>query len=220
MAERSGDDETVDMGALGQEGDVCSSCGVALAVDQRYCLNCGQARAEPRLDFTKHIGPGAAEAEAPIVSSGPRGSGGGGPQWNPIAAVGAIAVLGVMLLLGVLIGKDDNGETVAAAPVTTTTAAPVAAAPAAGAADAGAAKKGGGGDDAAKAAKASGGGVQGGSGSTEGISTENPLEGLTGEELQEAQKNAPDVVATDGEQAALDPGPAGGGEGGGACIGC
>ena len=205
--------------ALGQEGDVCSSCGAALAVDQRYCLNCGQARAEPRLDFTKHIGAGATP-EAASAAAGSGQSGSGAVQWNPIAAVGAIAVLGVMLLLGVLIGKDDNGETVAAAPATTTTAAPVAAAPADAAAAADAGAKKGGGDDAAKAAKASGGGVQGGSGSTEGVSTDNPLEGLTGEALQEAQKNSPDVVATDGEQAALDPGPAGGGEGGGACIGC
>ena len=127
-----------------------------------------------------------------------------------------------MLLLGVLIGKEDNEQTVAAAPATTTTTAdPAAAAPTDTTAAAAAAKPDKAAKDAAAAAtKASGGGIQGGSGSTEGISTENPLEGKTGEELQEASKNSPDVVATGGEQAALDPGPAGGGQGGGACIGC
>ena len=214
MASKS-NDETIDIAALGQEGDACAACGTPLAIDQRYCLNCGEARAEPRLDFTKHIGANGAAANgvAPAAGAAPSA------QWNPVAAVGAIAILGVMLLLGVLIGNKDNETTVAAAPTTTTTAAPVAAAPTdTAAADAGKGK--GGKDDAAKAAKASAGGVQGGSGSTEGISTDNPLEGLTGDALVEAQKNAPDVVATDGEQAALDPGPAGGGEGGGTCIGC
>jgi hypothetical protein len=127
----------------------------------------------------------------------------------------AIALLGVMLLLGVLIGKDDNQQTVAAAPTTTTTAAP--AAPVADAAAVDKAAK------AVKDAKAGAGaetaGVQGGTGSTEGISTANPLEGLTGAELQEAQKNAPDVIATEGEPPPVDNGKAGGGSSG-TCIGC
>lgn len=211
-------EETVDIVALGQEGDACAACGTPLAIDQRYCLNCGQARAEPRLDFTKHIGANGAAANGAAPAAAAASA--SGAQWNPIAAVGAIAILGVMLLLGVLIGNKDNETTVAAAPTTTTTAAPVAAAPTdTAAADAGKAAKGGK-DDAAKAAKASAGGVQGGSGSTEGISTDNPLEGLTGDALVEAQKNSPDVVATGGEPEALDPGEAGGGSGGGACIGC
>ena len=65
------DDETIDMAALGEEGEVCSSCGSPLAIDQRYCLNCGTARAEPRLDFHEHVGATsngtakAAEAQRP-----------------------------------------------------------------------------------------------------------------------------------------------------------
>lgn len=198
----AGNDETIDMNALGEEGDVCAACGSPLAVDQRYCLNCGEARTEPRLDFQKHVGTpsegAAAPVQAPGAASGPAAAISANNYWNPIAAVGLIAVLGVMLLLGVLIGKEDTQQVAAAPATTTTTADPAAAAPTdTTAADAAAAKP----DKAAKAAaaaatKASGGGIQGGSGSTEGISTENPLEGKTGEELQEASKNSPDVVAT------------------------
>ena len=50
--------------------------------------------------------------------------------WSPLFVVLAIAALGVMLLLGVLIGKDDNEVTVTEVPAsTTTTTTPTATAP-------------------------------------------------------------------------------------------
>jgi phosphatidylinositol-3-phosphatase len=36
---------------LGPPGDTCRRCASPLAVDQRYCLECGARRAAPRLDF-------------------------------------------------------------------------------------------------------------------------------------------------------------------------
>jgi len=36
---------------LGAPGDTCRRCSAPLAVDQRYCLECGARRAAPRLDF-------------------------------------------------------------------------------------------------------------------------------------------------------------------------
>jgi hypothetical protein len=110
---------------LGEEGDVCSQCGTVLATDQRYCLNCGTPRSEPRLDYERALGPGE-RAGAP--ASGPAA---GGVGWSPLFVVLAIAALGVMLLLGVLIGKDDNDVTVTEVPAsTTTTTTPTATAPA------------------------------------------------------------------------------------------
>ncbi len=203
--------------SLGVEGEGCTACGSALASDQRYCLNCGEARAEPRLDFQQHLNPAAA---APTGAAATPSRSTAGMQWNPIVAIGAIALLGVMLLLGVLIGKDENDTTVAAAPATTTTtAAPATPAPTDTTAAAPAADKAAKGGKAAKGA-GSGPVVQGGTGSTEGVSTENPLEGLTGDQLAEAQKNAPDVIATEGTPPPVDKEPAGGGSGGGTCIGC
>jgi len=132
-------------------------------------------------------------------------------------AIGAIALLGVFLLLGVLIGKKDNNttQTVAAqAPATTTTAATpttdtTAAAPSK--------SKGKGGNKAAAAATAPGAGnvVQGGTGNTQGIQTAD-----TNKSVQDNAKNGPDVVATGGAPEKLDPNGQAGGGSGATCIGC
>ena len=36
---------------LGEEGERCTGCGVPLAEDQRYCLNCGGRRGNARVPF-------------------------------------------------------------------------------------------------------------------------------------------------------------------------
>ena len=203
---------------LGLEGEGCDACGAPLATDQRYCLNCGTARAEPRLDFKKHLAPALAgsvgtpaPAGAAVATGGPAGAGApvGMQQVNPITAIFAIALLGVMLLLGVLIGKDDNPTTVAAAPATTT--APVATTPTdttAAAPDKGKDKGKGG------SAPGQGNVVAGGSGDTTGVTAAD-----TSASTQEALRG-PDVVATQGDKAPLDPdGPVGGGSDA-VCIGC
>jgi len=109
--------------ALGEAGETCRECGAPLAPDQRYCLNCGRRRGEPRVDFKQHL-PAAGPASN---GAGPRAGGpappatpppAGKPQrdYTPLAAVGGIAVLGLMLLVGVLIGKGDGGTATAPAP--------------------------------------------------------------------------------------------------------
>lgn len=96
-----------------------------LATDQRYCLNCGTPRAEPRLDYRRALAP----SDGGPAAGAPR-AGDGAVQWSPLFVVLAIAALGVMLLLGVLIGKDDNEVTVTEVPAsTTTTTTPTEAAP-------------------------------------------------------------------------------------------
>jgi hypothetical protein len=206
----TGDGETVGLPVVGQEGDTCEQCGSALATDQRYCLNCGWRRGEARVDYERRLeAPVAPMANGSVPAARPATQ-----QWSPVMAIGAIALLGVFLLLGVLIGKKDNNttQTVAAqAPATTTTAAtpttdPTAAAPAKSKADKG-----------ATAATAPGAGkvVQGGSGSTEGIQTAD-----TNESVQENAKNGPDVVATGGAPEKLDPNGQAGGGSSATCIGC
>jgi hypothetical protein len=68
-------------------------------------LNCGRRRGEPRIDFRQYEAPPVQTAEAPPppVEEKPN------RDYTPLAAVGGIAVLGVMLLIGVLIGKGDSG---------------------------------------------------------------------------------------------------------------
>jgi hypothetical protein len=215
-ATEQGDAETMGLPAVGQEGDTCEQCGSVLATDQRYCVNCGWRRAEARVDYERRLNGGiqstvngAMAAPAPAAQ-----------QWTPAFAILAIALLGVMLLLGVLIGKNnDNGgtQTVAAAPATTAST-PTTTTPTTDAAAAkGAAEKGAG---------AGAGNVEkGGSGSTAGVATVDAqaLEDAaqSGQGAQ-AGKNLPNQVATGGDQEANDPEGiknAGGGSGS-TCIGC
>jgi hypothetical protein len=205
-----GNGETVGIPVVGQEGDTCAQCGSALAPDQRYCVNCGMRRGEARVDYERRLG-GAAQpvANGTVAYGRPAAQ----QQWSPVVAIGAIALLGVFLLLGVLIGKKDNNttQTVAAAPATTTTATAAPTAPTATTASNAKAAKGAG----AAAAPGQGDVVQGGSGSTAGIQAAN-----TGASVQDNAKHGPDVVATQGKPAALDPNGQAGGGSGATCIGC
>jgi hypothetical protein len=93
----------------------CPQCGALLAADQRYCLNCGRRRGAPRIDFTRYFntrqpaagqnGQVAAAADsAPPPEQKPQ------RDFAPLAAAAGIAVLGLMLLVGVLIGRGSNDE--------------------------------------------------------------------------------------------------------------
>jgi hypothetical protein len=111
---------------LGQAGEACRSCGAPLAVDQRYCLNCGQRRAGPRVDYRPHLsGQAGASTAAQNGQAPPRTPAAEQPEarkperdYTPLAAVGGIAVLGLMLLVGVLIGKENgSGSSSTPAPI-------------------------------------------------------------------------------------------------------
>lgn len=104
---------------MGEATEPCRSCGALLAVDQRYCLNCGQRRGDARVDFRAHLngspaasnGTVSAPPEPPpvapqVTEKPPR-------DYTPLAAVGGIAVLGLMLLVGVLIGQGNSDSATA-----------------------------------------------------------------------------------------------------------
>jgi hypothetical protein len=76
-----------------------------MAPDQRYCLNCGARRGDPRI-------PAPAPADQPVVASESRPA-----DVSPLAAVIGIALLGGMLLIGVLIGRETGGNDTTPAPV-------------------------------------------------------------------------------------------------------
>src|SRR5262245_22081382 len=171
--------ETVGLPAVGQEGDTCEQCGSVLATDQRYCLNCGWKRGESRVDWERRLNGGSQPADGTATAAVAQN-----PQWTPAFAILAIALLGVMLLLGVLIGKKGNGstQTVAAqAPATTTTsAAPTTDTTATTASNAKPAK------GASGTAPGQANVVQGGSGNTNGIQAAN-----TSASTQQNAKNGP-----------------------------
>lgn len=108
---------------LGEHGEPCQECGAPLAADQRYCLNCGRRRAEPRVDYRRLMGAPQEERRVEVQQEGgdvlepPAEPAKAGRDYAPLAAVGGIAVLGLMLLVGVLIGKGNNTPAAAPAPI-------------------------------------------------------------------------------------------------------
>jgi hypothetical protein len=91
--------------------DRCGTCGARLASDQRYCLECGERRGDPRMPFMNGRPPEVLPAPPP-AASGPR---------KPRSAAGTTLVAGVGTLLlamgvGVLIGRSDDNTQVAKTP--------------------------------------------------------------------------------------------------------
>jgi hypothetical protein len=86
---------------------LCANCGTPLAADQRYCLACGTRRGDPRVPAE------AATVEQPV----PAEPAARPADVSPLAAVIGIALLGGMLLIGVLIGRETGGDETTPAPV-------------------------------------------------------------------------------------------------------
>jgi hypothetical protein len=117
-------EELLQQPSLGKPGEPCEECGAALAADQRYCLNCGRRRGGPRIDYGAVMA--ATTSEQASQQPQPAASANGAPppeepakrerDYAPLAAVGGIAILGLMLLIGVLIGKGDSPSSAPATP--------------------------------------------------------------------------------------------------------
>jgi hypothetical protein len=111
---------------VGAQGEACAECGAQLAPDQRYCINCGRRRGDPRVPLPAGTAKAAGPAP-PAAASDARPN-----DVSPLGAVLGVALLGGMLLIGVLIGRGGSDEETpapviqvgdnAAASTTTTTA--------------------------------------------------------------------------------------------------
>jgi hypothetical protein len=86
--------------------DQCPSCGAWVAADQRYCLECGHRRGDPRLPFMDAVVFMDAMNRPPEAAGVPRKQ---QRKISPNAAL--IAGVGTLLLalgIGVLIGRSGN----------------------------------------------------------------------------------------------------------------
>jgi len=93
-----------------QTGDICTSCGAPLATDQRYCLECGQRRGDPRLPFMDAVVLMDA-VKRPRQATPPPAKKKRRANISPNAAL--IAGVGTLLLalgIGVLIGRSGHQE--------------------------------------------------------------------------------------------------------------
>src|SRR5258705_2713302 len=82
----------------------CAGCASPMASDQRYCLECGRRRGEPRLDFMAMLRPAA--PVQPVVARPPTRS--AVASVLPTPRVAAACVL-VVLGFGVILGAAGNG---------------------------------------------------------------------------------------------------------------
>lgn len=214
---------------LGEQGEPCQGCGSPLAADQRYCLHCGRRRGDPRVDYGQIMGGAKADPagngwQEPASTPATRAADETPERdYAPLAAVGGIAVLGLMLLVGVLIGKGNTSAPSVPAPI-------VKVAEPAGGGSAGAepekAETGAEPKDSGKSKKADtgaktvGGGLTGtaarNSDATVQATTDDleALEGKSGESYEETVKKLPDKIATPGAAPPIDKtkAPGGGGD--------
>jgi hypothetical protein len=100
----------------------CPNCGTRMVADQRYCLNCGHRRGEPRLPFMDAVafmesmnGPAGGGAPTPPPPSSQKSS----PRRNANAAlIAGVATLVLAIGVGFLIGRSghENSQQAAATP--------------------------------------------------------------------------------------------------------
>lgn len=221
---------TAELPGLGRDGEPCAQCGSPLAADQRYCLECGRRRGEPRVDYRGRMAaPAAAERPAPDPSQQTAVPAAEPPEpvkaerdYAPLAAVGGIAVLGLMLLVGVLIGRGDGDSAPAPAPVVVPAGAGTATTEGEGGGAGGDLGTGGGGGGKAQKKNAKGGGGEKAGGAAPVTASKDQLQELENESGEDAAKNAlelPNKIETEGEPPPIDKSkPPGGGEGGAVTI--
>jgi hypothetical protein len=95
-------------------GDACPTCGAQMALDQRYCLTCGNRRGEPRLPFMDAVvfmnamhQPHPEPAGGPTPPPPPQK-----PGISPSTTlIAGIATLVLAVGVGVLIGRSGNDST-------------------------------------------------------------------------------------------------------------
>lgn len=113
----------------------CTGCGSTMAADQKYCLQCGKRKGEPRVEFDNYMSDGMPKGEAPpplppavrpVAAPYPEDR---RPvrEITPLMAAGGLAAFAVILLLGVIVGRlggtESQAPIVAATGLPTSTAA-------------------------------------------------------------------------------------------------
>jgi hypothetical protein len=207
--------------AVAEAGEPCGRCGAALAPDQRYCLNCGKRRGEPRVDFRSQMKAEAGSmpdrpTPSPAAPVPPPGGEKRQRDYAPLAAAGGIAVLGVMLLIGVLIGRGTGSTQSSPPPQVVTVGEATAGAGAGQKSGAGGAAAGGAKGSKKNTANSSGGEKEVDTGSAPVVS-DSALQGLeeqSGGSYSDASSKLPDEIATGGAPPPEDNKAPGGGSGG------
>jgi hypothetical protein len=104
---------------VASSGDQCPACGSNLAADQRYCLECGLRRGDPRLPFMDAVVFMDA-VKRPVAVAPPPPPRERRSRISPNASlIAGVATLVLAIGVGVLIGRSgDSGASTVAAPAT------------------------------------------------------------------------------------------------------
>ncbi len=101
-------------------GEQCPTCGAALAPDQRYCLECGHRRGDPRLPFMDAVVfmDAVQKSKEPVPAAPQQAQQDRRPLMSANASlVAGVATLVLAIGVGVLIGRSGEGSSnVAATP--------------------------------------------------------------------------------------------------------
>lgn len=93
-------------------GEQCPTCGAALAPDQRYCLECGHRRGDPRLPFMDAVVfmDAVQKSREPVPATAPAAQQDRRPLMSANASlVAGVATLVLAIGVGVLIGRSGEG---------------------------------------------------------------------------------------------------------------
>lgn len=106
--------------------DSCPNCGTRMAADQRYCLNCGHRRGDPRLPFMDAVvfmesmsSPGGAAGAPPPPPPADQGKSSNRMNANA-ALIAGVATLVLAIGVGFLIGRaghENSNNAAAQAPI-------------------------------------------------------------------------------------------------------
>lgn len=156
----------------------CPSCGAHMAADQRYCLECGKRRGDPRLPIMDAVVFMDAIKRQPETAAAPPPAAEKRSRMTANASlIAGVATLVLAIGVGVMIGQSgDGGGSVAAAPAPQII------------------KVGGGGEEATASATGAGGGEIGGKGKKAKAPPEKAVDSSgTSEAAAEVLKPAGDV---------------------------
>lgn len=195
--------------------EACSNCGSVLAADQRYCLNCGDRRAEARLDFIDILSEDASDRATTAVlptaavAAGSEKTGAEGWVRNHAGILSLAAVLLLTLATGTVLGSvlDGSGSSnsKAAKPQVIKVEGAAGSSGDSAATDSGAAA-----DDSASSASSSGTdkAEKGGSGSTKGVQS---ADSKSKKDIEKSVDKGEPLSTGDGDLPQTDDKAAGGG---------
>ena len=104
---------------MGRVSDRCPSCSAGMAPDQRYCLECGQRRGEPRLPFMDAVVfmEASRRPRERSQATQPPPSERRSRMTANASLIAGVATLVLAIGVGVMIGREGGGgSSVAAAP--------------------------------------------------------------------------------------------------------